>query len=81
MSGGKALLRLAHGSLQMKPVGAVRESPGRAADPLPGKVNYFRGSDSIRWRTNVPTCAAVKFEQIYSGIDLIYHGNNGQARI
>src|SRR4029077_773659 len=35
----------------------------------------FIGNDPAKWRTNVPTYAKVKYEGIYSGIDLVYYGN------
>jgi hypothetical protein len=43
-------------------------------DLLPGKANYFSGSDPALWRTNVPTYAKVRYAGIYPGIDLLYHG-------
>ena len=42
------------------------------AEELPGKVNYFKGNDPKKWRTNVPTYAKVKYEGVYPGVDLIY---------
>jgi uncharacterized protein (TIGR03437 family) len=78
MSGGRALLQLPEGNLRMKPGGAARNSPAVANVPLLGRVNYFLGSDRSRWRKNIPTYAAVKFEQVYPGIDLVYHGRNGR---
>jgi len=44
---------------------------------LPGKVNYFIGSDPKRWRTNVPTYAKVRYHNVYPGVDLEYYGNQG----
>ena len=47
-------------------------------DELPGKSNYFIGNDSAKWRTNISTYAKVKYEDVYSGVDLVYYGNQGQ---
>jgi hypothetical protein len=47
-------------------------------DELAGKSNYFAGNDPAKWRTNVPTYAKVKYVGIYSGIDLVYYGNQRQ---
>jgi beta-propeller repeat-containing protein len=47
-------------------------------EELPGKANYFIGSDSAQWRTNVPTYAKVHYQNVYRGIDLIYYGNQRQ---
>ena len=46
-------------------------------DPLPGKTNYFIGGDPKKWRSNIPSYAKVKYENIYPGIDLIYYDNGG----
>src|SRR5262245_25356454 len=46
-------------------------------ETLPGIVNYFIGNDPARWRTSIPTYARVKYESVYRGIDLVYHGSQG----
>src|SRR4030095_1239014 len=45
---------------------------------LPGKTNYFIGNDPKKWRTDVPTYAKVKYESIYSGVDLVYYSTHGR---
>jgi hypothetical protein len=62
----------------MKIVGAKTTAKSTAIDPLPGKVNYFIGNDPKRWRTKVSTYGRVKYENVYRGVDLIYHGNQRQ---
>lgn len=47
-------------------------------DELAGTSNYFIGNNPAKWRTNIPTYAKVKYERIYSGIDLVYYGNQRQ---
>ena len=47
-------------------------------EELAGTSNYFIGNDPASWRTNVPTYAKVKYEGIYSGIDLVYYGKQRQ---
>jgi hypothetical protein len=64
--------------LCMKIHNANRTAKVAGADELPGKSNYFVGNDQKKWRINVPTYAKVKYEGIYSGIDLIYYGNQRQ---
>lgn len=44
-------------------------------EELPGKVNYFTGSDPTRWRTGVPTFGKVKYESVYPGVDLVFHSS------
>jgi Beta-propeller repeat len=64
--------------LQMKLVKANRAAKVTGTDELPGTSNYFIGNDPAKWRGNVPTYSKVKYEEIYSGIDLVYYGNQRQ---
>ena len=47
-------------------------------DELPGKVNYFFGSDPAKWHTNLPTYKRVRYSGVYPGVDLVYYGNQRQ---
>jgi hypothetical protein len=42
------------------------------------KTNYFIGSNSEKWQTNVSNYEKVKYESVYEGIDLVYYGNGQQ---
>jgi uncharacterized protein (TIGR03437 family) len=64
--------------VRMKLSGASPRAEASDLEPLPGKVNYFIGSDPAHWITNVPTYAKVKYREIYPGIDLVYYGNRQQ---
>ncbi|HXP86428.1 MAG TPA: SBBP repeat-containing protein [Bryobacteraceae bacterium] len=64
--------------MRMKLVGANPGAKVRGTDELPGKSNYFIGNDPTKWRTNVPSYAKVRYEGVYSGIDLVYYGNQRQ---
>jgi len=64
--------------LRMTLLHANRAAKVTGADELPGRSNYFIGNDPKKWRSNIPTYAKVKYEGIYSGIDLVYYGNQGQ---
>ncbi len=64
--------------LRMKLLGANPAPKISAVDELPGKSNYFIGNDPKKWRTNVPTYAKVKYQRVYPGVDLVYHGTQGQ---
>ncbi len=46
----------------------------------PGRVNYFLGNDPARWRTGLPTYAALTYHDLYPGIDLRYDGLSGAGR-
>jgi hypothetical protein len=64
--------------LRMKLLGANTGPQVTGLDELPGKSNYYIGNDPQKWRTNVPTYAKVRYENVYKGIDLIYYGNQRQ---
>ena len=66
------------GVLRMKLRNANPAAKVTGVDELTGTSNYFIGNDPVKWRTNVPTYAKVKYEGIYSGIDLVYYGNQRQ---
>jgi hypothetical protein len=56
------------------------QSPARIApqEPLPGVSNYLIGRDTRNWHSNVPHFARVHYSDVYPGIDLAYHGRQGQ---
>lgn len=64
-------------SLGMKLVGANANATLAAADPLPGKSNYFLGNDRAQWHSNIPQFARVRYENVYPGINLVFYGNQG----
>jgi hypothetical protein len=64
--------------LSMRMVGASPTAQVAGIEELPGKSNYFIGSDPTKWRTNVPNYAKVQYKDVYPGVDLVYYGNQGQ---
>jgi hypothetical protein len=64
--------------LRMKLRNAKANARVTGLDELTGTSNYFIGNDPAKWRTNVPTYSKVKYEAIYSGIDLVFYGNQRQ---
>jgi hypothetical protein len=51
---------------------------GVGVNELPGRVKYFLGNDPRKWRTRIPTYQRVAYRQVYSGIDVVYFGNQRQ---
>ena len=49
-----------------------------AENELRGKVNYLRGKDLAKWRTNIPTFGRVRYRNLYPGIDLLFYGAQQQ---
>jgi len=66
------------GLLHMRLVGANSTAKMSGLEEQPGKSNYFIGNDPNRWRTGVPNYAKVQYQSVYSGIDLVYYGNQRQ---
>ena len=64
--------------LRMSVVGARSTASVSGLDEFAGKANYFIGNDPSKWRTNVPTFARVRYAGVYSGIDLVYYGQQRQ---
>lgn len=64
--------------LRMKLINANPSARVTGEDELAGKSNYLVGNDVRKWRHNVANYAKVKYEGIYSGIDLVYYGNQHQ---
>jgi hypothetical protein len=46
------------------------------AKQLPGKTNYFIGSDRTNWHTEIPSYAAVRYQGIYPGVDVLFYGRD-----
>lgn len=51
-----------------------------AESPQAGVVNYFIGADPRRWRTGLPTFAALVYRELYPGIDLVYEGTTARLK-
>ncbi len=49
-------------------------------DPLPGRVNYFSGSDPVHWQQAVPTYATILYHNLYPHTDLRYSGVGGRLK-
>jgi hypothetical protein len=67
--GNVVQMQLGGGSITAQPV---------ALDPLAGTSNYLLGNDPSQWITNVPTYGQVEYQNIYPGVNLVYHGNQQQ---
>ena len=63
--------------LRMRLAGGSKVQTLTGQDKLPGKSNYLLGNDPAKWRT-VANCRQISTMDVYPGIDLVYHGNEGQ---
>jgi hypothetical protein len=65
--------------LRMRWIGARADVPIVAEQPLAARVHSFRGADPKQWRTDIPTFARVRYDDLYPGIDVAYYGNAGSV--
>jgi hypothetical protein len=79
-TGGEADLERPFDLVRLRFLGANPNPHLEGLEPLPGVVNYFLGNDPARWRSNVPTYAAVVYQGLYPGIDLVYRGTEGSLK-
>ena len=64
--------------LQIRWIGANRKVTPEGEGALPGHSSYLRGSDEAKWLRDIPQFARVHYEQLYPGIDLLFHGNRDE---
>lgn len=64
--------------LRMKLIDANPSPKITGLDPQPGRVSYFTGPDPAKWHADLPTFAKVCYENVLTGIDLIYYGQQQQ---
>lgn len=62
-------------SVRMDFVGANAHAHIQGETALPGKINYLLGNDRARWQSDLATFSSVRVAQIYSGVDILYYGN------
>jgi hypothetical protein len=64
--------------VRMRLSGANQNPAISGQDEFPGKSNYLIGKDPALWHTGVANFGRVAEQGVYPGIDLVYHGNQGQ---
>jgi uncharacterized protein (TIGR03437 family) len=63
--------------VQTKFLNANRNAQMELEDRLPGTANYFLGAEQ-NWRSDVVGFGTVRYRDVYKGIDLIFHGEQGR---
>lgn len=63
--------------LSMRVAGG-REVRPVASDELPTKINRLVGRDESKWQRNVATYGKVTYPSVRDGVDLVFHGEDGQ---
>jgi hypothetical protein len=67
--------------VNMQFVGANPRPSLAGEGALKGKVNYFVGRDAAKWRAGVGTFAAVRYRDLYPGVDLVFHSGPAGGRL
>jgi hypothetical protein len=58
-------------------IGANPHAEVAGIDELPGKSNYFSGSNPALWKTGIPQFSRVLYRDIYPGVDLVFYAHDG----
>ena len=66
-------------AVALKPVGADRRPRLVGRTRRAATSSYFRGTDPSKWQRGAPTFGRVRYEGLYDGIDMVFHGNRAGA--
>jgi hypothetical protein len=64
--------------IDMRLVGGSANPQIVAGDPLPGTINYYSGSDPQKWQTGVKQYSSVRYQDVYPGVSMVFHGAQRQ---
>jgi Abnormal spindle-like microcephaly-assoc'd, ASPM-SPD-2-Hydin/Beta-propeller repeat len=67
--------------LEMRPMASGNNTSVEAEQPLTGRANYFRGKQSDKWITAVPTFGQLRYTGMFPGIDLLFHGDDSSRQL
>jgi hypothetical protein len=67
--------KVEHFYVKAKFIGANHKPEIAGEGLMDYKCNYFIGNDPSKWRTDVPDYSAVRYSDIYPGMDLRYYGD------
>jgi concanavalin A-like lectin/glucanase superfamily protein/beta-propeller repeat-containing protein/slime mold repeat-containing protein len=60
--------------IRIRPLAANPAPEITGTELLPGKSNYFIGSDRQKWIRDIPQYAGVRYKGVYPGVDMLFHG-------
>lgn len=75
---GPATAKQAPAAIYMTPIGGNSQPQISAGSELPGRTNYFIGSDPSKWQQGVKHYATVSYRDVYPGVDMAFHGQQRQ---
>jgi len=76
--GRSASVPASSATLRMRLAGANPHPQIDGLTRLPGQTNYLTGRDPHAWHTGVSSYASALSRSVYPGVDLLYHGKQGQ---
>lgn len=79
-NGGQGFSASAPTVLRLRFAGGNPRPSLSAEERLSHQVNYFIGDDPARWHRDVPTYAAIRYHQVYPGIDVLFRGDSGRLK-
>ncbi len=79
ITGPEVVFALGNDNAHMKFVGASPKPKGTGVDPTGGYSNYFLGKTEKSWFTGIPHYGSVRYTNIYPGIDIVYHSQDGNV--
>jgi len=73
----KVPLPVASHAFRVTMVGAAPAPALAGEDPQSGYHNYFLGNDPAKWAARVPLFAGVRYRDVYPGVDVRWHQQQG----
>lgn len=67
-------------SYRVKYLGANLDASKKGSIPFHYYVNYFRGNDSTKWKSQVPRFSVLTYESFYPNINLRYYSKEDQFK-
>ena len=76
---GETVLRGRNADVLRMKLQNANQSPRLVGESRQQRVsNYFVGNDRSKWLTGVPNYGQVRYQDVYSGIDMVYHSDQRQ---
>ena len=61
-------------TIAMRLMGGNSHAVAPDSSPAAAKTNYFIGNDTKQWRSGVETVERIRYQDVYTGIDIEYYG-------
>jgi hypothetical protein len=81
LDGGDAAVSMPGGDVRINLAGRNAQPAIRPQQPTASTTNYFLGDDPARWRTGVSSFGAVAYEDVWPGVDAVWHGQKDHVEV